>query len=64
MLLAKTTNLDTGVQSEAFIVCANCYGKLDDAICYANAVSTADIALCEVQGDVEGVCEQCGTKSD
>lgn len=62
MILAKTTNLSTGAQGEEFSVCANCYGKLDDAIGYANGVSTADITLCEVDADVEGVCEQCGTK--
>ena len=64
MLLAKATNLDTGVQSEAFVICANCYGKLDDAFGYANAEVNTDIAICEVEADVEGVCEQCGRKKD
>lgn len=61
VLLAKTTNVDTGAQSEEFILCAKCYGKLDDAITHANAATGTDIALCEVSDDVQGVCEQCGT---
>ena len=60
MLLAKTTNLDTGAQSEEFTVCAACYNKLDDAIAHANTETGTDIALCEVSDDVQGVCEQCG----
>lgn len=59
MLLAKTTNIDTGAQSEAFVLCATCYEKLDDAITYANAQTHTDIALATVAEDVEGVCEQC-----
>ncbi|MCY3743610.1 MAG: hypothetical protein OXH00_21565 [Candidatus Poribacteria bacterium] len=64
MLLAKATNLETGVQSSEFIVCADCYSKLDDAFGYANAEVNTDIAICEVEADVEGVCEQCGTEKD
>ena len=60
MLLAKTTNLDTGAQSEEFSICADCYSKLDDAITHANAQVSTDIAICEVADAVEGVCEQCG----
>ena len=45
MLLAKTTNLDTGAQSEEFPICANCYSKLDDAITHANAETGTDIEL-------------------
>ena len=59
MLLAKTTNIDTGAQSEAFILCADCYDKLDDAITHANAKTHTDIAICAVAEDVSGVCEQC-----
>ena len=61
MVLAKTTNIDTGAQSEAFILCADCYTKLDDAIGYANAEANTDIALCAVAEEVSGVCEQCDT---
>ena len=64
MLLAKTTNLDTGAQSEEFIVCAKCYDTLDNAITHANTETSTDIAICEVTEDVEGMCEQCGRNSD
>ncbi len=60
MLLAKTTNLDTGAQSEEFPICANCYSKLDDAITHANAETGTDIAIATVADAVEGECEQCG----
>ena len=63
MLLAKLANLDTGAQSGEIIICGNCYGNLDVAIGYANEVSSTEIAICEVSDeDVEGVCENCGTK--
>ena len=55
MLLAKTTNLDTGAQSEEFPICANCYSKLDDAITHANAETGTDIAIVTVADAVEGV---------
>ena len=61
MLLAKTTNLDTGAQSEAFIVCGNCYQNLDDAIGVAKRKNGTDIAICEVAEDVAGTCENCQT---
>ena len=64
MLLAKATNLNTGTQSEEFIICADCYGKLDDAFGYANAEANTDIAICTVSEDVEGDCEQCNAKTD
>ena len=57
MLLGKATNLDTGAQSDEFIICADCYRKLDDAFSYANAQLSTDIAICEVADAVEGVCE-------
>ena len=60
MILGKATNLNTGAQSDEFIICADCYGKLDDAFGYANAQLGTDIAICEVADAVEGVCEQCG----
>ena len=60
MLLAKSTNLKTGAQGEEFILCAACYGKLDDAIAHANAKTHTDIAICVVAENVEGICEQCG----
>ena len=60
MILAKTTNLDTGAQSKEFTICTACFETLDDAITHANAEIGADIAICEVSEDVEGVCEQCG----
>ena len=63
MILAKTTNLDTGAQGEAFIICADCYGKLNDAIGYANAETGKDVAICIVEDTVKGVCEQCGKKN-
>ena len=37
MILGKATNLNTGAQSDEFIICADCYGSFDDAFCYANA---------------------------
>ena len=61
MLFAKTTNLDTGAQSEAFTVCVGCFEKLDDAITHANAETGTDIAICKVANNVDGTCEQCGT---
>lgn len=61
MLLAKTTNLETGAQSEEFIVCENCYQNLDDAIGVANRKNGTDIAICEVAEDVAGACENCQT---
>ena len=64
MILAKTTNLDIGAQSEEFILCAECYNKLDDAIAHANAETGTDIAICEVTEGVDGTCEQCGRNSD
>ena len=60
MILGKATNLNTGAQSDEFIICADCYGSFDDAFCYANAQVNTDIAICEVADAVEGVCEQCG----
>lgn len=59
MLFAKTTNIDTGAQSEEFLICADCYGKIDDALTHANAKTNTDIALCTVSEEVQGVCEQC-----
>ena len=64
MILAKSTNLETGAQSEEFVVCAACYNKLDDAITHANAETGTDITICEVTECVEGACEQCGRNSD
>ena len=64
MLLAKTTNIDTGAQSEAFLLCTDCYTKIDDAIGYANKVANTDIAICAVACDVSGVCEQCEATSE
>ena len=64
MLLAKTTNIDTGAQSEEFTLCVDCYTKLDDAITHANAKTHTDIALCAVACDVSGVCEQCDATSE
>ena len=64
MLLAKSTNLDTGGQSEAFTLCARCYETLDDAITHANTETGTDIAICKVTEGVQGTCEQCGRNSD
>ena len=61
MILAKTTNLSTGVQSVEFIICDSCYQNLDDAIGVSNKKNGTDIAICEVAEDVAGACENCGT---
>ena len=64
MLLAKSTNIDTGAQSAEFIICAKCYDTLDDAITHANTQTGTDIAICKVSTNVDGTCEQCGRHSD
>ena len=61
MILAKTTNLSTGAQSEEFIVCVHCYENLDDAIGVSNRKNGTDIVICKVAEDVAGGCENCGT---
>ena len=64
MLLAKTTNIETGAQSAEFTICARCYDTLDDAITHANTETGTDIAICKVADAVDGTCEQCGRNSD
>lgn len=55
MILAKETNIATGEQSEAFLICGVCYEDRDVNL----AFNCPEIFICVVEDKVSGTCSEC-----
>lgn len=58
MLLTKLTDISTGEQGDAFVVCAECYITQDQNL--AMRVDKSTIYICIVKDKVSGRCSECG----
>lgn len=56
MILAKTTNIQTGSQGDEFHICYACYWDMESDLVF----TAPEIYLCIVEEDVEGTCSECG----